>query len=521
MNEPSLPRADKRAGKPTHKEMGTLDLSDTIDCPLCAGRGKLGRLEFFEKTGMREPSLIAELSAKQAVQSMHDKLWGDFRAQLTEQVKTRTQELDKTIQSLTGEKRELEQDVDQLKKARERELEQARQEQANKDREELLKEKAELQDKMAELQGTLSQREAELEAANKTVGLEVKDAIAKIKEEEEKQRAELQKRINEMNDALTQERQQKVELTTKLERLEHETETRIFEARKAEIEKQEELLRGKMKEEEEERKKLQVELMSMREQAKLYPKQEEMAVEKAIQDLEKQLHSKDLDVGNLQKQRDALTEELTEARRKLEATKGKVEERTFEEMAADIPGVWVEDWSSKKKSGDYHIGLYDRDGEKLQSSKIVVDNKDVGRLTDKEIDKLVRDAEHHKVAMAAMVVRDELAMRQKDKDARFALVKGVTVLRTTREWFQRDLDMLKPLMRRQAEEGPDFMKRNLAVASEVRSHLKSIDKVERFMRLARENAERAEKELRTYRDTIEDVCRNAGARSTSTGDEEE
>lgn len=414
MDKPEMPRADKRV---SIEESGQVELrSDSIECPLCAGRGKLARVEFYEKTGMREPSLIADLSATQAVERMHAKLWADFRGQVSEQVSAKTKDLDQKLLTLAAEKRDLERDVQQLREARDTAAAQARADQENKDKDVLLKERKQLQDQLATLQ---------------------------------------------------------------------------------------------------------TELSDLRALAQAYPQQEKNAVNNATVALEKKLHGLELDRSNLTKEREALTAELTDARQRLEATKGKVEERSFEDMAAEIPGVWIENWSSKKQSGDYHIGLYDKDGEKLIASKIVVDNKDVGRLTDTEIEKLVRDALHHQIAIAAMVVSDESALRPKDKDARFAFVGGVTVLRTTRNWFQRDLDLLRPLMKRQAEEGPDFMKRNLAVAVEVRSHMKAIDNMEKFMRLARENAEKAESALKNYRTTIEEVCRNAGARDTSVTNDEE
>ena len=130
MDGRKIPKAEKRIERPITVDSGyESTLSDSIDCPLCAGRGTLARIEFFEKTGMREPSLIADLSAKQAVKQMHEQLWGEFREQLTDQVAAKTQKLEDEIGALKSEKREIKQDIEQLRKTHDGELQSAKIEQ--------------------------------------------------------------------------------------------------------------------------------------------------------------------------------------------------------------------------------------------------------------------------------------------------------------------------------------------------------------------------------------------------------
>lgn len=516
MDKPEIPKAQQRV-LPT-AETGTVNLlSDLIDCPLCAGQGKLRRVEFFEKTGMREPSLIAELSAKQAVESMHAKLWGDFREQLGEQVSAKTRELEKQLLQLEGKKAALERDIELLREGNRIAVEQAKKTQELADQGVLAKEKQALQDELSAMKGELAETNAALTAAQKQQELNTRDAMGKVRDEEKALREKLQVRIDEMHQALVDEQKSKVELENKLKRLEIEVDGKVAEARRLAVQEKEAEISAKA----EEAQAIKVEIAALRKEVDLIPTKEALAKRDAIQEQEDKLRKVELARDNLQTERDQLQEQLTEALRKLEQSKGKVEERTFEELVSGIPGVWIEDWSSKKQSGDYHVGLFGREGEKLLQSRIIVDNKNVGRLTDPEIEKLIRDAQHHSVALAAIVVSDESALRPKDKDARFALVGGVTVLRTTRDWFPRDLDLLRPLMKRQAEEGPDFLKRNLAVATEVRSHMKTLDQMEKFMRLARENASKAEEELKKYRTTLDVLCTHAGSSAKSEPGEEE
>jgi hypothetical protein len=40
---------------------------ETIDCPLCLGRGQLSRTEILERLGMKDFTRVAQLSAEEAI----------------------------------------------------------------------------------------------------------------------------------------------------------------------------------------------------------------------------------------------------------------------------------------------------------------------------------------------------------------------------------------------------------------------------------------------------------------------
>ena len=42
-------------------------LPDTIECPLCIGRGELTRTEILERLGMKDFARVAQLSAEEAI----------------------------------------------------------------------------------------------------------------------------------------------------------------------------------------------------------------------------------------------------------------------------------------------------------------------------------------------------------------------------------------------------------------------------------------------------------------------
>src|ERR1017187_10287385 len=56
---------------------------------------------------------------------------------------------------------------------------------------------------------------------------------------------------------------------------------------------------------------------------------------------------------------------------------------------------------------------------------------------------------------------------------------GIWVLRTTRQWLPRDLDVLRPLLERMRIEGPDFLQKNAALADEVRRTLVDLDELKK------------------------------------------
>jgi len=83
-------------------------LTDTVECPLCLGEGKLKRTEVLERLGVRDFARVAQLSAEEAFRLAQRKLsdesqhlWARFESEITK----RTAEIElrhrSEIQSLT------------------------------------------------------------------------------------------------------------------------------------------------------------------------------------------------------------------------------------------------------------------------------------------------------------------------------------------------------------------------------------------------------------------------------------
>jgi hypothetical protein len=101
------------------------------------------------------------------------------------------------------------------------------------------------------------------------------------------------------------------------------------------------------------------------------------------------------------------------------------------------------------------------------------------RVTEADIKKLIRDAKERNIAVGIIVAKDVSQLRQPDRDCRWGQEDGVWVLRTTRQWLPRDLDVLRPLLERMRTDGPDFLQRNTALAEEVRRTFADIDAIEK------------------------------------------
>ena len=127
-------------------------------------------------------------------------------------------------------------------------------------------------------------------------------------------------------------------------------------------------------------------------------------------------------------------------------------------------------------------------------------------ITEGDIDKLVRDARSRSIPVAALVTRDDNQLRLVDRDMRWACKDEVWILRTTRQWLPRDLDVLKPLFERMRAEGPDFLEKNGLLAEEVRRTFVHIDEIEKELKKA-SNALKSASELVTkYRSRLQTLC---------------
>ena len=133
---------------------------------------------------------------------------------------------------------------------------------------------------------------------------------------------------------------------------------------------------------------------------------------------------------------------------------GKLEEVSFADEARTWAGICVSE--KLPKNGDFILAFRDPSGVPLEP-RMLLDNKDKAAVvTESDLDKLVRDAKERNVAVGIIVAKDESQLRQVDHECRWGQKDGVWILRTTRQWLPRDLDVLRPLLERMRTARPRF-----------------------------------------------------------------
>jgi hypothetical protein len=209
------------------------------------------------------------------------------------------------------------------------------------------------------------------------------------------------------------------------------------------------------------------------------------------------------EVANLRERNQDLEGEVSKA-----ARRGKLEELSFEEEARTWPGMQVTE--KLPKNGDYLLAFRDASGAPHEPS-MLVDNKDKSLVTEGDIRKLIRDAKERRSAVGIIVAREESQLRQVDRERRWGQEDGVWVLRTTRRWLPRDLEVLRPVFERMRTEGPDFLQKNSALAEEVRRTFVDLDEVEKELSKASKAIDAASGLTTKYRGRLEALCDNAAA----------
>lgn len=381
---------------------------DTMECPLCLGKGQLRRAEVLDRLGVKDLARIAQLSAEEALRMLLSKnkqdenaLWLRFEAELTKRVSDVTERHKTELQRMKDEKGSLELRLNSLTESQKELVNTAKQS-------ERLDAERQLQDKIT----ALGARIGELEAANNLADQEKTVEIQAVRNE----------------------------LGAKLQ-----------------------------------------------------------AAESSKDDLTRRAEDYLKEAKSLRQEKDALQTELAKV-----ARVGKLEELDFADEVRTWPGIWISD--KLPKNGDYILAYRDPAGN-ATDPRLLVDNKDKKSLvTEGDVDKLVRDATDRSVHVAALVARDENQLRQLDREARWGSKDGVWVLRTTRQWLPRDLDILKPLFERMRAEGPDFLENNVHLADEVRRTFADIDGIEKELKKA-SNALKSASELVTkYRSRLQALC---------------
>jgi hypothetical protein len=188
---------------------------------------------------------------------------------------------------------------------------------------------------------------------------------------------------------------------------------------------------------------------------------------------------------------------------------GKREELDFADEARSWAGISVSE--KLPKNGDFILAYRDPSGTPLEP-RMVVDNKDKMSVGEGDIKKLIRDAKERRSPVGIIVAREESQLRQLDRERRWAQEDGVWVLRTTRRWLPRDLEVLRPVFERMRTEGPDFLQRNSAMAEEVRRTFVDLDEVERELGKASKAIDAASGLTAKYRGRLQALCENATGR---------
>ena len=142
---------------------------------------------------------------------------------------------------------------------------------------------------------------------------------------------------------------------------------------------------------------------------------------------------------------------------------------------------------------------------------MVVDTKDKeSGVTEADIKKLIRDAKERSIAVGIIVAKDVSQL-----GSLIAIAAGdrrtFWVLRTTRQWLPRDLEVLKPLLERMRTEGPDFLQRNAALAEEVRRTFADIDAIEKELGKASKAIQSVSGLVARYKVRLNSLCDSTGA----------
>ncbi len=193
---------------------------------------------------------------------------------------------------------------------------------------------------------------------------------------------------------------------------------------------------------------------------------------------------------------------------------GAREEADFAEEARTWAGICVSE--KLARNGDFILAYRDSSGAPVEP-RMLVDNKDKAIVGENDIDKLVRDARERSIPVAVLVARSEDQLRQVDRETRWSRKDGVWILRTTRQWLPRDLDVLKPLFERMRLQGADFLEKNAAIADEVRRTFADLDRIESELKKATKAISSASGLVAKYRGRLQELCETAVGRKMPTG----
>ena len=187
---------------------------------------------------------------------------------------------------------------------------------------------------------------------------------------------------------------------------------------------------------------------------------------------------------------------------------GKREELDFAEEARTWAGIVVSE--KLPRNGDFILAYRDPSGAPLEPP-ILVDNKDKATVSESDIKKLIRDVKERRSMVGVIVAREESQLRQVDRESRWSRKEGVWLLRTTRQWLPRDLDVLKPIFERMRVLGSDLLERNAALVEELRRTFPEIDRMEKELLKATKAIQSVSVLVGRYRERLRELCDTAAA----------
>jgi len=221
------------------------------------------------------------------------------------------------------------------------------------------------------------------------------------------------------------------------------------------------------------------------------------------EDLSRRVENYFREISQLRERNQELETEMAKV-----ARVGMLEEIRFADEARTWAGVSVSE--KLPRNGDFILTFRDPSGAPIEP-RIVVDtkNKDSG-VTEADIKKLIRDAKERKIAVGIIVAKDVSQLRQLDRECRWGQEDGIWVLRSTRQWLPRDLEVLRPVLERMRTDGPDFLQKNVALADEVRRTFADIDAIEKELEKASKAIQSVSGLVSKYKVRLNSLCDRTG-----------
>ena len=210
------------------------------------------------------------------------------------------------------------------------------------------------------------------------------------------------------------------------------------------------------------------------------------------------------EIGQLREKNQLLEGEMSKV-----ARIGKRQEVDFADEARTWAGIAISE--KLPRNGDFILCYRAPNGEPAEP-KILIDNKDKSTIAESDIEKLVRDAKERSTAVAALVARKESQLRKVDRDSRWSRKDGVWLLRSTRQWIVRDLDLLKPIFERMRVQGFDLLERNAMLAEELRRTFPEIDRIEKELGKASKAIQSVSALVVRYRERLRELCDSSASR---------